>query len=201
MRHCRPGNGDNKKMEDDRFIMENVKRIYVEKKEPFAVKARELKEEIQSYLNIAGVEDVRVLIRYDVENLSEDIFEAACRIVFSEPPVDILYRENFDIPQGGRVFSVEFLPGQFDQRADSAVQCVRFLKEDEQPVIRTAVTYLVIGDISDDEFDRIKGYCINPVDSRETGMEKPDTLKTEFKEPEDVAVFEEIGRASCRERV
>ncbi len=190
MRHCRPGNGDNKKMEDDRFIMENVKRIYVEKKEPFAVKARELKEEIQSYLNIAGVEDVRVLIRYDVENLSEDIFEAACRIVFSEPPVDILYRENFDIPQGGRVFSVEFLPGQFDQRADSAVQCVRFLKEDEQPVIRTGVTYLVIGDISDDEFDRIKGYCINPVDSRETGMEKPDTLKTEFKEPEDVAVFE-----------
>lgn len=108
MRHCRPGNGDNKKMEDDRFIMENVKRIYVEKKEPFAVKARELKEEIQSYLNIAGVEDVRVLIRYDVENLSEDIFEAACRIVFSEPPVDILYRENFDIPQGGEYSAWNF---------------------------------------------------------------------------------------------
>ena len=92
----------NEKMEDNEFVMGNVKRIYVEKKEPFAVKARELKEEIQSYLSISGVENVRVLIRYDVENLSEDIFEAACRIVFSEPPVDILYRENFDVPEGGR---------------------------------------------------------------------------------------------------
>lgn len=170
--------------------MGNVKRIYVEKKEPFAVKARELKEEIQSYLDIPGVKDVRVFIRYDVENLSEETFEAACRIVFSEPPVDILYRESFDVPADGRVFSVEFLPGQFDQRADSAVQCVKFLKEDEQPMIRTAVTYLVTGDISDDEFDKIKGYCINPVDSRETGMEKPDTLAAEFKEPEDVAVID-----------
>ncbi len=170
--------------------MGNVKRIYVEKKEPFAVKARELKEEIQSYLDIPGVKDVRVFIRYDVENLSEETFEVACRIVFSEPPVDILYRESFDVPADGRVFSVEFLPGQFDQRADSAVQCVKFLKEDEQPMIRTAVTYLVTGDISDDEFDKIKGYCINPVDSRETGMEKPDTLAAEFKEPEDVAVID-----------
>ena len=108
--------------------MGNVKRIYVEKKEPFAVKARELKEEIQSYLNISGVKDVRMLIRYDVENLSDDTFEAACRIVFSEPPVDILYRESFEMPADGKVFSVEYLPGQFDQRADSAVQCVKFLQ-------------------------------------------------------------------------
>lgn len=170
--------------------MGNVKRIYVEKKKPFAVKARELKEEIQSYLNIPGVEDVRVLIRYDVENLSEATFEKASRIVFSEPPVDILYMEKIDVPANGRVFSVEFLPGQFDQRADSAVQCVKFLREDEQPIIRTAVTYLVTGNISDEEFDKIKGYCINPVDSRETGMEKPDTLETEFEEPGDVAVLE-----------
>ena len=169
--------------------MGNVKRIYVEKKEPFAVKARELKEEILSYLDIPGVEDVRVFVRYDVENLSESTFEEACRIVFSEPPVDILYRESFDVPVGGRVFSVEFLPGQFDQRADSAVQCVKFLKEDEQPIIRTALTYLVTGNISDDEFNKIKGYCINPVDSRETGMEKPDTLAAEFQEPEDVALI------------
>lgn len=188
----------NEKMEDNEFVMGNVKRIYVEKKEPFAVKARELKEEIQSYLSISGVENVRVLIRYDVENLSEDIFEAACRIVFSEPPVDILYRENFDVPEGGRVFGVEFLPGQFDQRADSAVQCVKFLKEDEQPVIKTAVTYLITGNISDDDFERIKGYCINPVDSRETDMEKPDTLVTEFKEPEEVSVLE--GFTTMEER-
>ena len=170
--------------------MGNVKRIYVEKKEPFAVKARELKEEVGSYLGIAGVADVRVFIRYDVENLSEDTFEAACRTVFSEPPVDILYRESIEIPSDGRIFSVEFLPGQFDQRADSALQCVKFLKEDEEPIIKTAVTYLITGVISDEEFGRIKSYCINPVDSRETDMVKPDTLVTEYEEPEDVKVFE-----------
>lgn len=179
-----------KNTEDSIFIMGNVKRIYVEKKEPFAVKARELKEEVVSYLNIAGVKDVRMFIRYDVENLSDDTFEAACRIVFSEPPVDILYKESFEIPEDGKVFSVEYLPGQFDQRADSAVQCVKFLREDEQPIIKTAVTYLITGDISDDEFEKIKAYCINPVDSRETGMVKPETLETQFEEPADVAVLE-----------
>lgn len=179
-----------KNTEDSIFIMGNVKRIYVEKKEPFAVKARELKEEVVSYLNIAGVKDVRMFIRYDVENLSDDTFEAACRIVFSEPPVDILYKESFEIPEDGKVFSVEYLPGQFDQRADSAVQCVKFLREDEQPIIKTAVTYLITGDISDDEFGKIKAYCINPVDSRETGMVKPETLETQFEEPADVSVLE-----------
>ncbi len=170
--------------------MGNVKRIYVEKKAPFAVKARELQEEIGSYLGIAGVKNVRVFIRYDVENLSEDTFEAACRTVFSEPPVDILYRESIEIPKDSRVFSVEFLPGQFDQRADSALQCVKFLREDEEPLIRTAVTYLIEGGISDEEFDRIKAYCINPVDSRETGMTKPKTLMTQYEEPADVKVLE-----------
>ncbi len=170
--------------------MGNVKRIYVEKKAPFAVKARELQEEIGSYLGIAGVKNVRVFIRYDVENLSEDTFEAACRTVFSEPPVDILYRESVELPKDSRVFSVEFLPGQFDQRADSALQCVKFLREDEEPLIRTAVTYLIEGGISDEEFDRIKAYCINPVDSRETGMTKPKTLMTQYEEPADVKVLE-----------
>lgn len=176
--------------------MGSVKRIYVEKKEPFAVKAKELKEEIQGYLNISGVKNVREFIRYDVENLSEDTFEAACRIVFSEPPVDILYRESLEIPKDGKVFSVEYLPGQFDQRADSAVQCVKFLQEDEQPIIKTAVTYLITGSISDDEFDRIKAYCINPVDSRETNMEKPDTLVTEFEEPADVTILDGFAQMS-----
>ncbi len=170
--------------------MGNVKRIYVEKKAPFAVKAKELKEEIGSYLGIHGVKDVRVFIRYDVENISEDTFERAVVSVFSEPPVDILYRETIEIPSDGQVFSVEFLPGQFDQRADSAMQCVKFLKEDEEPVIRTAVTYLITGNLSSEEFDRIKAYCINPVDSRETGMDKPDTLITEYEEPADVIIFD-----------
>ena len=102
--------------------MGNVRRVYVEKKEPFAVRERELKEEIESFLGIKSVERVRVFIRYDVENISDEVFERACLTVFSEPPVDILYRENIEIPKNGRVFSVEFLPGQFDQRADSAVQ-------------------------------------------------------------------------------
>ena len=170
--------------------MENVKRIYVEKKPGFAVKALELKEDLINYLNMKAIEDVRMFIRYDVENLSDEVFEQACSTVFSEPPVDILYRERIEIPANGHVFSVEFLPGQFDQRADSAVQCVQFLKADEQPVIRTAVTYLIIGALTDEEMDRIKAYCINPVDSRQTGMEKPCTLVTQFEEPADVRIFD-----------
>lgn len=173
--------------------MGNVRRVYVEKKEGFGVRAHDLKQEISNYLGIQDVENVRVLIRYDVENISEEIFEKACNGVFAEPPVDILYREEFPAAQGSRVFSVEFLPGQFDQRADSAVQCVQFIKEDEQPVIRTATTYVIVGKdgaIADEEFDMIKAHCINPVDSRETGMEKPETLVVDFPEPEDVKIFE-----------
>lgn len=127
-----------------------------------------------------------------MENLSEEIFQKACKTVFSEPPVDILYEETIQIPADGKVFSVEFLPGQFDQRADSAVQCVKFLNEEEEPVIKTAVTYLITGEISDEEFDKIKAYCINPVDSRETDLVKPDTLITVYDEPADVAVFENM---------
>ena len=170
--------------------MSAVRRIYVEKKEPFAVKARELREEIQNYLGITGVTKVRVLIRYDVENISDDVFEKALLTVFSEPPVDILYREDFEGREAAKVFSVQFLPGQFDQRADSAEQCVRFLKEDEEPIIKTAVTYAFEGSISEEEFAKIKAYCINPVDSRETGLEKPDTLVTEYDEPDDIAIFD-----------
>ncbi len=169
--------------------MGNVRRIYVEKKEAFAVKAKELHEELKNYLGI-NVEGVREFIRYDVENISDEVFAKACRTVFSEPPVDILYEEKIEVPAGGRVFSVEFLPGQFDQRADSAVQCVQFLKESEEPVIRTAVTYMILGDITEEEFNRIKAYCINPVDSRETGLEKPDTLVAVFEEPDDVKVLD-----------
>lgn len=166
-----------------------VKRIYVEKKASFAVKARELEEELKGYLGIDGLEQVRIFIRYDVENLSDAVFEKACKGIFAEPPVDDLYYEKIEMPQNSRCFSVEFLPGQFDQRADSAVQCVQFLKEDEKPIIKTAVTYLLVGAISDEAFQKIKAYCINPVDSRETDMVKPETLITVFDEPADVANF------------
>ena len=174
--------------------MSNVRRIYVEKKDAFAVKAEELQEEIQSFLGIEDVKGVRVLIRYDVENISDEVFERACRTVFSEPPVDMLYEETFEIAPDAKVFSVEYLPGQFDQRADSAVQCVRFLKEDEQPVIRTATTYVIEGGISDEELASIKSYCINPVDSREAAVEKPETLVTVFDEPADVKIFDGFMR-------
>ena len=165
----------------------------VEKKSDFAVQAKDLKHEIRSYLGIKDVEDVRVLIRYDVENISDEVFEKACNGIFAEPPVDTLYRNEFELAEGARVFSVEFLPGQFDQRADSAVQCIQFLKEDEQPIIKTATTYVVTGKdggISEEEFAAIKAHCINPVDSREAVEEIPETLVTNFDEPEDVIVFD-----------
>ncbi|MDD6733647.1 MAG: phosphoribosylformylglycinamidine synthase, partial [Lachnospiraceae bacterium] len=170
--------------------MGNVKRIYVEKKKEFAVKANELKEDLRSYLGLSKVEEVRVFIRYDVENLSEDIFERACNTVFSEPPVDNLYLEEIEIPANGHFFGVEYLPGQYDQRADSAVQCIQFLQADENPIIKTAVCYLICGELSDEEFEQIKAYCINPVDSRETSSKKPETLKTVFPTPDDISVFE-----------
>ena len=170
--------------------MSSVRRVYVEKKPDFAVQAKDLMHEIHSYLGISEVTGVRVLIRYDVEHISDEVFEKACKTVFSEPPVDTLYRESFKTDPEDRVFSVEFLPGQFDQRADSAVQCVKFLKEDEEPIIKSATTYVFEGSITDEQFEAIKNHCINPVDSRETGMEKPETLETHFDEPEDVKIFE-----------
>lgn len=185
--------------------MSGVKRVYVEKKPGFGVQAADLKSEIHHYLGIGDVEDVRVLIRYDVENVSDETFEKACRGIFAEPPVDILYREAFETQENSRIFSVEFLPGQFDQRADSAVQCIQFIKEDENPVIKTATTYVIVGKdapISDEEFEAIKNHCINPVDSRETGMEKPETLVSVFDEPADVIVFEgfkEMAEESLKE--
>jgi phosphoribosylformylglycinamidine synthase len=170
--------------------MGNVKRIYVEKKAPYAVRANELKTELRSYLGMNSLDQVRVLIRYDIENISEAIYQKSLGTVFSEPPLDQLYEESFEKQDNDRIFSVEFLPGQFDQRADSAVQCVKLLNEKEEPVIRSATTYILSGSITDEEFDKIKTYCINPVDSRETDEVKPGTLISEFDDPEDVMNFE-----------
>ncbi len=167
-----------------------VRRVFVEKKQAFAVKAKELEEEIRSYLGIQTVTGVRVLIRYDVENIGDETFERACQTVFSEPPVDVLYREEFETAPDASVFGVEFLPGQFDQRADSAVQCVQFLNAAEKPVIRTATVYVIEGNVTAEELSAIKSFCINPVDSRETGMVKPETLVTVFEEPADVKIFD-----------
>ncbi len=182
--------------------MSKVKRVYVEKQAPYAVKAKELKEEISSFLGIKTVTGVRVFVRYDVENLSDETYKMALNTVFSEPPVDTLYEEEFPHSADDRIFSVEYLPGQFDQRADSAEQCVRFLNENENPVIKTAVTYVIEGTVTDEQFESIKGFCINPVDSRETGMVKPETLVTVFDEPADVKIldgFNSMAEAELKE--
>lgn len=170
--------------------MSNVRRIYVEKKPEYAVHAKELKSELKTYLDLKDLYDVRVLVRYDIENLSEETYQKALGIVFSEPPVDILFEESFSKAVNDKTFSVEYLPGQFDQRADSAEQCVKLLNEKEEPIIRSATTYVLSGTITDEDLERVKKYCINPVDSRETNEEKPETLVQDFADPADVIIFD-----------
>ena len=170
--------------------MSGVKRVFVEKKKPYAVKAKELYDEITDYLGIKTVTGVRVLIRYDIENLSDDTYKKALTTVFSEPPVDDVYEMQFESGSDDYVFSVEYLPGQFDQRADSAEQCVKFFNENEIPVIKTATTYVISGTLTDEQKEKIKELCINPVDSREADSKIPDTLVTEFKVPADVIIFD-----------
>ncbi len=170
--------------------MSKVKRVYVEKKPEYAVKAKELFEELTEYLDL-NIEKVRVLVRYDVENISDKTYEKALKTVFSEPPVDYVYETTFPVGENDHVFSVEALPGQFDQRADSAEQCVKLLNEKEDAVIRTATTYVITGKVSDKEFGKVKAYCINPVDSRETDDKQiPETLIQQFEEPADVEIFD-----------
>ena len=181
--------------------MSNVRRIFVEKKPAYAIQAKELQSEIESYLGIQTVTRVRVLIRYDLEHISEDTYQKALKTVFSEPPVDEVYEEAFDAA-GANVFSVEYLPGQYDQRADSAEQCVKLLNENEEPIIRSATTYVIEGEIDASQLSAIKNHCINPVDSRETGLEKPQTLVDEFEEPEDVKIidgFQDMPEKELRE--
>ena len=180
----------------------SVRRIFVEKKPEFAVLAHDLKEEIASYLGIDTITDVRVLIRYDIEDVSEDAYQKALITIFSEPPVDFVYEETFPSKEGDTIFSVEFLPGQFDQRADSAEQCVKLLNEEENPVIRSATTYVISGTLTAEQIEGIKSLCINPVDSRENNNAKPETLVTVFEQPEDVKIFDGFcgyGEAELKE--
>ncbi len=168
----------------------SVRRIFVEKKPEFALRAKELLEEIGSYLGIDTITGVRVLIRYDIEDVSEEAYQKSLVTIFSEPPVDFVYEEDFPCMGSDTVFTVEYLPGQFDQRADSAQQCVKLLSGDEEPVIRSATTYVVSGSVTPAQLQAIKALCINPVDSRENNNSKPETLATVFEQPEDVKVFE-----------
>ncbi|MGN0312968.1 MAG: phosphoribosylformylglycinamidine synthase, partial [Lachnospiraceae bacterium] len=169
--------------------MSNVRRVYVEKKPQYAVAAKKLAAEIRDYLGIGSVTGVRILIRYDVENVSEETYRRALQTVFSEPPVDDIHEETFDA-KGAKVFTSQFLPGQFDQRADSAEQCVKLLHAEEKPVIKTAVTYVLEGDVTEEELQKIIHHCINPVDSRLAEEAKPETLITQYEEPADVAILD-----------
>ena len=167
-----------------------VRRVYVEKKPEFAVQAHDLLHEAKHYLHIEGVEDVRVFIRYDVEDITDETFEKAARTVFAEPPVDDIYEGQLpEEERPHRVFSVEYLPGQFDQRADSAEQCIRFLNEKENARVHSATTYMLIGEISDEDFEKFVKDRINPVDSRQTDETVPETLAAVYPEPDDVQVF------------
>ena len=176
--------------------MSKVKRIYVEKKPEFAVASQALHHEIQHCLRVPNLKQVRILTRYDLEGVSKDTFDKACYGIFAEAPVDLLYLEDFPMEEGEITFTVESLPGQFDQRADSTEQCIRFINEEERPIVKTAMTYVLQGEISSEELERIKKHCINPVESREIGSEKPDTLVVVFEEPEDILVIKDFCEMS-----
>ncbi len=165
--------------------MADVRRIYVEKKAGFDVEAKEILADLRENLDMKGLEDVRVINRYDIEGVTDEEYARARGLIFSEPPVDDAYDEEIDMG-GGRVFAVEFLPGQFDQRAASAEECVSILTEKDRPKVRYAKIYVLKGDVSDSEFEAVKKYVINPVESREASLEKPESLDMVLDYPEDV---------------
>ena len=167
----------------------NIKRLYVEKKEGCDIEAASLFNDIKVNLGIDGLTKLKILNRYDVEGISDKDFQAAKTTIFSEPPVDRVYEENYDFG-ACRVFAVEYLPGQYDQRADSAMQCIQIISQKERPEIAVAKVYVLDGDISDADFEKIKEYCINPVDSRQAALEKPETLAMVMDYPEDVKVLD-----------
>lgn len=166
-----------------------VRRIFVEKKKGFDVEAHGLFRDLKVNLGIAGLEGVRIINRYDVEGISDEEYEHSRRIVFSEPPVDEVYDENIHIDGNSRLIAVEYLPGQYDQRADSAAQCMQILTQGERPEIKAAKMIVLEGKLTDDDYNRIKDYCINPVECQEASLKKPSTLEAEANVPEDVAVL------------
>jgi phosphoribosylformylglycinamidine synthase len=168
----------------------NVKRVFVEKKEHFDAEAIALLKDLKENLGIGGLKSLRTIVRYDVEGITEEEFENASNTIFSDPPVDMVYDENFEIGKDLRIIAVEFLPGQYDQRADSAAQCIQILTQGQRPVCKVAKIIVLEGDISDEEYKKIKGYIINPVECREAVLEKPETLDVEVEIPEDVKTLE-----------
>ncbi len=170
--------------------MPKVIRIFVEKREGMNVVAQETKWDLRHNLGIRAIEELRFVNRYDIEGLTEEEFDKAKNIIFSEPNQDIIYEETLPVDEGWRVFAMEYLPGQYDQRADSAEQCVQLLTQGERCKILTARVVCVKGNISDEEFEKIQNYMINPVESRLASLEKPDSLDIPVEQPDKVKVIE-----------
>ncbi len=170
--------------------MAEIKRIYVEKKEGCNIEASQLLADIKENLGLTNLTGLRILNRYDVEDIADDVFEAASKTIFSEPPVDYIYNETFEMTEDETAFSMEYLPGQYDQRADSAMQCIQIISGDDKAVVASAKTYVLKGKLSTEDVEKIKHYCINPVDSREASMEKPATLKMDLTIPTTVETIE-----------
>ena len=164
-----------------------VTRVFVEKKQGFDIEAQQMLSDLKGNLGIQGLEEVRILNRYDVSGLSQEQFAAAARTILSEPNMDAVYGEDFRLPEEYQVFAMEYLPGQYDQRADSAAQCVQLLTQGERPAVATAKVIGLLGSVSAEEFDKVKQYLINPVESREASMEKPESLEMKADVPADVA--------------
>ena len=154
-----------------------VYRVYVEKKKPYAVEAGGLLDELRTLLDIRGLTGLRILNRYDAEGIEKPLFDACIPVVFSEPPVDDV---SFLPPAGATLFAVEYLPGQFDQRADSAAECVQLISQGERPLVRSARVYVLEGSIGSAELAEIKKYVINPVEAREADFAEKTTLQTDY---------------------
>ena len=167
-----------------------VKRIYVEKKPEFSVEAKGLLKDLKENLLLENLEDLKIVNRYDVEGINDEIFEKAKNTVFSEPQVDECFEEEYPFAKEDKIFGVEYLPGQFDQRANSLSECLQILTEGERPLAKSAKIYVIKGNISTEDLEKIKKYIINPVDSRECTLEKLKTVKDEHPEPKDVAIVE-----------
>ena len=163
-----------------------VKRIYVQKKDGFNVEAKGLLEDIKENLQMSNLKDLILLNRYDVEGISDEVFESAKNTVFSEPQVDMCFEEDYPFDKDDKVFGVEYLPGQFDQRANSLSECLQILTEGVRPISKSAKIYVLKGSLSDLDVDKIKKYIINPVDSRECNLEKLETIDEKQAIPDDV---------------
>ena len=154
-----------------------VKRIFVEKRSGFDVEARGLYADLKENLGIRGLEAVRIVNRYDIAGISSEEYDSARNVIFAEPPVDMVYDEDLPVNGTDRIFAIEYLPGQYDQRADSAAQCVQILTQKERPQVHSAKLIILSGRISDNEFAQIKEYCINQVEAREAALRKTESLE------------------------